>query len=310
MNSKKDLIEVSKMYYYHNMTQNEIAEKFDISRIKVSRMLQQARDAGIVTVTVNDSPSYEHLEKVIKEHFHLENVMITDIHDHDVRASLAKIAGNYLNTILEEKEIIAVGWGKTLKELTKYSYGNLNKRSTFTPLIGGHGDQNFNMHSNSIANQLAENYLAKSTTILAPAFAQTKNAANMYLNDPNVISTIHKTSKANIALFSIGNPNDEETTIRSTGYLSEDELSLIQTSEAACDIASIIFLNKNGQEVLPELEERRISISAQDFIQIPRKICVAGGRKKHNSILSAIKSDYINELIIDIDTARFIMNNI
>ncbi|MDK6450298.1 sugar-binding transcriptional regulator [Aerococcus urinae] len=310
MNSKKDLIRVTKLYYYHNLTQEEIADQVGISRIKVSRMLKKARDMGIITVVVNDTPNYEHVERTIKESFQLKNVMITDIHNHDVRGSLAQMAGSYLNTILEEGDTIAVGWGKTLQELTKYCYGNLNKKTLFTPLIGGHGDKNFNRHSNSIANQFAENYLAKSATILAPAFAQSQVAADMYMHDPNVLATIDRSSQANIAIFSIGNPNDEENNIISTGYLSEKETALIKESDTTSDIASIIFLNQEGKEILQELEERRISVSQKAFAQIDRKICIAGGRKKHISILSAIKSQYVDELITDIDTARFLTENI
>lgn len=90
MNSKKDLIRVAKSYYYHNLTQEEIADQEGISRIKVSRMLKKARDMGIITVVVNDTPNYEHVERIIKERFQLKNVMVTDIHNHDVRASWPK----------------------------------------------------------------------------------------------------------------------------------------------------------------------------------------------------------------------------
>ena len=120
MNNRKQLIEVAQLYYYHQMTQNDIAKQYGISRIKVSRMLQRARDLGIVSITINDSPSYEQLEKTLEESFDLQKVLICDNVSNDVRVDLAQKAGGYLNSILQPGDIVAVGWGRTLEELSKY----------------------------------------------------------------------------------------------------------------------------------------------------------------------------------------------
>ncbi|MCL4304193.1 MAG: sugar-binding transcriptional regulator, partial [Anaerolineae bacterium] len=49
---KKLLYKIAKAYYEDNLTQEEIGKLFGISRIKVSRLLQQARDERIVQVTI------------------------------------------------------------------------------------------------------------------------------------------------------------------------------------------------------------------------------------------------------------------
>ena len=310
MNNRKQLIEVAQLYYYHQMTQNDIAKQCGISRIKVSRMLQRARDLGIVSITINDSPSYEQLEKTLEESFDLQKVLICDNVSSDVRVDLAQKAGGYLNSILQPGDIVAVGWGRTLEELSKYCYGNLGKDTMFTPLIGGHGVTNFNVHASTIANRLAENYMATASSLMAPAFALTQSAANMYQNDPTIKHTLGLAKKANITIFSVGTPTDGDTTIQSTGYLSPNEINLFQSSKAACDIVSIIFIDPMGYEILPELAQRRISVSRETFEGIDKKICIAGGKKKHLSIFAALNGGYFDELVTDLETAQYLIAQI
>ena len=46
------LVKVSKFYYEEGLSQDEIIKRLNLSRSKVSRLLQQARDEGIVQISV------------------------------------------------------------------------------------------------------------------------------------------------------------------------------------------------------------------------------------------------------------------
>ena len=49
------LTEISVAYYQDGATQEEISKKFAISRAKVGRLLRQAREEGVVEITVYPS---------------------------------------------------------------------------------------------------------------------------------------------------------------------------------------------------------------------------------------------------------------
>lgn len=55
MNQEKleRLIRICRLYYEENQTQNEIAKALGVSRPLISRLLREARDAGIVTVQIH-----------------------------------------------------------------------------------------------------------------------------------------------------------------------------------------------------------------------------------------------------------------
>ena len=51
------LVEVATLYYEQDLSQAEIARKFDVSRSLVSHLLKLCRDQGIVEIRINDSRS-------------------------------------------------------------------------------------------------------------------------------------------------------------------------------------------------------------------------------------------------------------
>ena len=51
------LVEVAKLYYEQDLSQAEIAGRFDISRSLVSHLLKLSRQQGIVEIRINDTRS-------------------------------------------------------------------------------------------------------------------------------------------------------------------------------------------------------------------------------------------------------------
>lgn len=61
------LSKVSKLYYERGLNQQEIADKLHLSRPKVSRLLQQAQEEGIVQITVHSPPgTFADLEEALE----------------------------------------------------------------------------------------------------------------------------------------------------------------------------------------------------------------------------------------------------
>ena len=48
------LATVANLYYNSDLTQNQIAERFYTSRSKISRMLKEAREMGIVEINIKE----------------------------------------------------------------------------------------------------------------------------------------------------------------------------------------------------------------------------------------------------------------
>ena len=71
------LVEAARMYYENSLTHAEIGKKLGFSRWTASRLIQEARDRGIVRITI-EPPQAEHyqLEQALKEYFDLDKVIV------------------------------------------------------------------------------------------------------------------------------------------------------------------------------------------------------------------------------------------
>jgi len=71
------LVQVAHLYYDENLSQQEIADKLEVSRSLIAQYLQQARDRGIVRIEViNPMNSCENIALEIQERANLERVFI------------------------------------------------------------------------------------------------------------------------------------------------------------------------------------------------------------------------------------------
>ena len=106
------------LYYNRDLSQNDIAKKLYISRSSVSRLLKTAREKGMVRITISDgsTPHSPMLEKIFKEKFSLENVIITADNPHGSSMDLvARSTARYMDSLIRDDLTIAISRGKTLK---------------------------------------------------------------------------------------------------------------------------------------------------------------------------------------------------
>lgn len=69
----KKVVEAAKLYYLLDYNQNDIAKKLGVSRPTVSRLLQQAKEEGIVEIKINDpAEDIQQLAKQLEQKFNLK----------------------------------------------------------------------------------------------------------------------------------------------------------------------------------------------------------------------------------------------
>jgi transposase len=97
--------EVAKLYYYEDLTQDQIGEIVGLSRQKVWRVLKKAKEEGIVQIKIIE-PSDKELENEnqLKEKFGLKEVKITlsfQENDKILLKRVAQVAASYLRNRLD-----------------------------------------------------------------------------------------------------------------------------------------------------------------------------------------------------------------
>ena len=71
------LYKIAKAYYEDGLTQDQIGKRFGLSRIKVSRLLHQARQTRVVQITITPPPgSFADLERALELAYGLDEVVV------------------------------------------------------------------------------------------------------------------------------------------------------------------------------------------------------------------------------------------
>ncbi|NHB86108.1 hypothetical protein G7085_20550 [Tessaracoccus sp. HDW20] len=116
---RRTLMTVSKAFYVEGRSKVEIAEQFGMSRFKVARALEEAREVGIVSITVNSNAPLPELSDELARHLHLRRACVVEVYgdQENVRAAVGRTAGTFLREGLDDGEVLGIGWGRTLNTM-------------------------------------------------------------------------------------------------------------------------------------------------------------------------------------------------
>jgi DNA-binding transcriptional regulator LsrR (DeoR family) len=305
------LARVAYMYYEQELTQQQIASRLHISRIKVSRLLKRARDTGVVSVKIEFHGFFPDLEEALVARFPASSFVVTEAVDSSaeaVLASLSSTAAEYLSDAIRPGETVAVGWGRTLMRAAKAMSGE-GSRTTFVPLIGGRADVGLDVHANSVADLMATGMGGRSVAIFSPALAESSAERNRLLDSPAVNGPLAMAASASTCVFSVGSLQAADAAIGTVDYYSDHERELLAAAEAVCDVVSIAYFNAAGDQVAREISGRTVSVTFDQFLAIPRRVCVAGGESKWEAIRVCLRRGVPSVLITDEATARYLLAN-
>lgn len=302
---KKKLIKVAKMYYLEELTQAQIAKKIGVSRPIISKMLQQAKEEGIVKITVLDD-GFEVIEREqkIASKFGLLEVIITsteNMNQEQALMAVGKATANYVSKSLKSVRRLGVSWGKSLYEMVR-EFPIEQRNVNVIPLVGGMGPKEVALHANQIAYELAKKLNGQCESLYAPAMVATTKQKEGLLGLPFISSVLEQGKQCDMAIVGIGNPY-EHSTMYEIGYLNDIDIEELKQAKVVGDISSKYIL-ENGELAPVSINQRGIGIELEDLKKIDKVIGVARGTYKVKSILAALKGGYLDVLVTDDETAN------
>lgn len=304
---------VARLYYLDGLTQQQIANRLNISRPKVSRLLAYAREVGMVEIKLKapDVESKEFLSKSLKERLNLMDVIVTETierNEEDILKRVAKAGAEYISRTLKNGQIVGWGWGRTVFRTVQSLHSTEpHFSSLFIPLIGGTGQSVKYYQVNSLVEKAAEIFKAQVMYLNAPAFFADKNTFDLFLKEKQVLNVLEMWKRLDVAIFGLGKPIYDSEIIKSE-IDSSMIIDLIR-EKAVGDILARFF-NKNGEICKSSLNKLILGINMDDLLKVPLRICLCGGEKKVDGIITASKKGYFNVLVTDSITANFVLEKL
>src|ERR1700728_4796869 len=113
------LVKAARLYYEQDMTQAQISEKLRLSRQKVQRILDQAREDGIVSIAIHPiMGTFDDLERALESRFGLSEALVVEASSPNSQNTIAREVGagaaEYLLRVFRPADKIVMSWGNSL----------------------------------------------------------------------------------------------------------------------------------------------------------------------------------------------------
>ncbi len=299
------LYEVARLYYEHQFSQQQIAEKLGVSRPGVSRLLHKARSEGIVKIEIID-PARQGtaLENELQNRFHLKAVSVVPSdtgEEAKLKSRLARAAAKFLEQIVSDGTVLGVSWGTTLQAVSLAMPGLKLRDVAVVQLNGGISRAEYDTHASEIVRRLGDRFGAVPYLLPLPAVVDRAELKHNIISDKNIARTLALAEQATVALFTVGSFGQQSALVKAD-YFETPEVEQLLKAGAVGDICSRI-ISGDGSISSPELDERTIGISLAGLKDKPWSVAVAGGPQKTAPIRAALNGSYFNVLITDEFTA-------
>lgn len=309
LGQKNTLARVTWLYHHQKLTQQQIADELGLSRPTVVRLLRQALEAGIVTISLRlDVLKQMELSAQLAQRFGLEEVFIvpTSIEhsDADVLRAVGEMGALYLENHLQPNQIINLTWGKTLQEVARSLHEHPVKGVVIAQTLGGL-NSGHTVNPYRVASLFGEKLHAPVYHLYVPVMVASKELRELFFSDPGVQATLAVARLATMTLVSVGKV-DHSATVVQTGLLSASIVDQLRARGAVGDISGRYF-DVQGKRISGEVDDRMMALSWEDFQRLKNVVAVACGLDKRDAILGALRTGVLSRLIIDDQTALALM---
>lgn len=307
------LAKVARMYHERGLRQSDIAAQLHISQPRVSRLLKQAAEVGIVrTTVVLPSGVHTDLEDELAGRYGLRDMIVVDSGGsigHEIPA-LGAAAASYLESTLIRDEVVGISsWSATLlataEAMRPFSRPVADR---IVQIVGGHGYPGVQMQATRLVDLLAGLTGAEPVLLPAPVFLGSTAVRDVIANDPTVAEAMASWGELTCALVGIGSLEPSPLLRQSGNAVSEEDQAELRRLGAVGDVC-LRFFDEHGEVVHSHLEERVLGITPVQLKGVDRRIGIAGGLQKLAAIRAALRGHWINVLVTDLSVAEALLSD-
>src|SRR4051795_4788676 len=110
-------------YFIRGRSKVELAEEFGLSRFKVARLIDEARDSGLVRIEISHHGEIDvDLSARLGERFQLMHSIVVDTPEDDaasLREHLGRAAAQLLSEVVTSKDVLGLAWARAVSAMAR-----------------------------------------------------------------------------------------------------------------------------------------------------------------------------------------------
>lgn len=319
------LVRAAWLYHVGGLTQEEVAGRLGVHRTRVVRLLAEARERGLVSVSINhDAVRDLAAEDAIARRHGLDFCLVTPAMDDAFAAGPADAAtaepalaaaqaaiarravGSAAATFLKGRlalgrpVTVGVSWGRTLEQVALHLSGVQNAQARFVSLMGSL-TRNSASNPFEVVQALAARTGGEGYFLPVPFIADSAADRAVLMSQRTVAEVLSIAEAADLYLISVGELL-ETSFLRQQAMLSAAELRSVRAQGAVADSLGRLF-DGHGAQVDHELARRTLAL---DFERLRNRdvVLLAGGMQKVAAVQALLRTGVVRGLVIDGDAAR------
>ncbi|CAA9541468.1 MAG: hypothetical protein AVDCRST_MAG49-894 [uncultured Thermomicrobiales bacterium] len=309
------LAEVADLYYAQDLTQEQIARRFAVSRSNVSRMLKEARARGLVEIRIHHPlPTRAALQAELQARFGLRACLVLAAEEDgegdpedgagagETARRIGALAARYLQANVPDHSAVGVGWGSTVYQVVSSGYLGRKPGMSVVQLMGSIGGATPDIDGAQVAARLGRALGARVYYLHAPMVVTDPAVRHGLLRDQHIRKTMEVARRAGTIVASVG-AISEQSGIYRAGYLHAADLEYIRGEGAVGDLCGAYYA-LDGALVPLEITDRMMAVPAEVMRNVPLRVGVSWGEQKALANLGAVRSGLLNVLITDEAAAR------
>lgn len=298
------LLRIARRYYLDGASQAEISQEVGYSRPTVSRMLQEARQRGVVRIEIGHPlERVMHIERALIDRFGLQDARVAEAGSGN---PVATLAASYVSDITNTTSVVAVSNGSTISAVVDAFSPLRRPDSCIVQMIGTLGQENQLSDSPDICRRLAGYFGGSYRIMPAPLVVGNARLATALRREDSVATAIALGGRADVALLGIGVCNREGSGPIFDGWMTPLTARELAAAGSVGHICGHHF-DAYGKHVVTDLCRRVLSVPLDRLRDIHRVVAVATGPEKVTAIRGALRGGYANVLVTDVTTAQAVL---
>lgn len=307
--SERDILKICYLYYREEQTQEQISDHLGFSRFKISRILKEARKRGLVTISIQH-PAVALTEKEVElaKRFGLEQSIVVPMNPYSNKShpdQVGEMGARYLRDIVGQHKIMGVTWGHSVYHVVS-NLEPLDASGLSLVQIGGGLGTIEGSDNSMLTMMLGQKLRAKAFLVPAPVIVRNRSIRDTLFREKKIQNTLSIARRADLVLFGVGIIGTDGLLWKS-GFLDGNDALKLKQSGAVGAICGRFF-DAHGRQCWHELDDRTIGLNLDELRAVKKKICIASGQEKVESVLGALRSRLVDVLVTDENMAGLLLS--
>jgi DNA-binding transcriptional regulator LsrR (DeoR family) len=295
-------------HFIHGRSKIELAEEFGLSRFKVARLIDEARDSGLVRIEIRHHGEIDvDLSARLRERFELVHSIVVDTPEDDaasLRDHLGRAAAQLLGEIITSADVLGLAWARAVSAMTRAL-----RPLPGTPVVqltGALALPDGRDTSVDVVRDVASSSGGTAHLFYAPFTVPDAATARALRQQPEVARAFAQLPSVTKAVAGVGLWEPGQSTLYDAS--SEFDRQELRRLGVCADVSGV-FLDADGKPVRTELAERMIGINHEQMRAIPEVIAIPYGVAKAPAVRAALTSGLIGGLVTHTALAQLLLDD-